>query len=158
MRPTDDEDVLICEEDVERTADLIAKGVADEQQKGMALRNIKTGMSVKLSIGLDNLLGQLTRQSALLSKAIEKHNEMLEQSIDADTCSIEDLRDFIDSMQSKQLKILDLYRTTIQGKDLFDNQALSDDEKMVLKLFKSFRSNEEKTKFLTLCKESGIFK
>lgn len=151
------EDFIVGEEDVQRTASLISQGVADEQSKGMAMRNIKNGMALKLSVGLDSMLRQLTAQGELLSRAIEKHNEMLMASIEADTCSIDDLREFIDSTQAKQVQILELYRRTIQGKDLFDSQSLSDDEKMVLKLFKSFRSKEEKEKFLTLCRESGIF-
>ena len=77
-------------------------------------------------------------------------------AIEADTVSIEELRDFIDSTQSKQVQILELYRRVLQGKDLFDSQTFSDDEKMVLKIFKSFKSKEDREKFVNIIRENYI--
>lgn len=137
-------------------AKMITDGDADIQERGSALRMMKTGMAVKLTAGLDSMLNQLTEQSKLLNTCIGKYNEMIMSAIEADTVSIEELRDFIDSTQSKQVQILELYRRVLQGKDLFDSQTFSDDEKMVLKIFKSFKSKEDREKFVNIIRENYI--
>ena len=58
---------------------------------------------------------------------------------------------FITSLQNKQLQILELYRKIVQGKEMFSTEILSDDERKVLKLLKSFKTPEEKEKFIKQC-------
>ena len=51
-------------------AKMITDGDADIQERGSALRMMKTGMAVKLTAGLDSMLNQLTEQSKLLNTCI----------------------------------------------------------------------------------------
>lgn len=138
--------------DNENLASIITDGIATEKEQGVALKAIRTAMSVSMAEGLKGIMAPSNRLAVLADSAID----LLEARWQAESSdmSVKSLMRFIESIQSKQIQILDLYRKTIQGHDIISGDTLSEDEKMVLKLFKSFKTNEEKAKFLNLCKEA----
>ena len=60
----------------------------------------------------------------------------------------------IKDIQGSQLRFADLYRKIVQSpKGIFPEDLISEEEKKVVKLFKSFKTPEEKQKFLQICQE-----
>lgn len=134
--------------DVEQLAQSIIDGTATEEQQGTAVKVMQTSMSANLLIGMKSLANNIARFNDLYERLFQRFSETLESQIDI--LPPETLYKYLSDLQSKQLLILDLYRKTVQGKDLFSSEILSDDEKKVIKLLKSFNTPEEKAKFLEL--------
>lgn len=134
--------------DVEQLAQSIIDGTATEEQQGTAVKVMQTSMSANLLIGMKSLANNIARFNDLYERLFQRFSETLESQIDI--LPPETLYKYLSDLQSKQLLILDLYRKTVQGKDLFSSEILSEDEKKVIKLLKSFNTPEEKTKFLEL--------
>lgn len=141
----------MSETDITKLAELVRQGIADEKEQGLALKAIKTAMSVSMAEGMKNIMIPMQRLTVLADSAIT----VLEDRwvAESSTMPVKNLMNFIDGIQSKQIQILDLYRKTIQGNELISGETLSEEEKIVVKLFKSFKSNKEKEKFLELCRK-----
>lgn len=134
-------------------AELISAGIATEEQQGVALKALKVGMAYTLTTGMGTILKDLNALSELSNRAINKINERLNLEIESDSISRKELMQFVDTIQQRQIQIMDLHRKIIQGKTLFEEDILSEEEKMVVRLFKSFKTSEEKRKFLELCEK-----
>ena len=129
----------------------VLEGTATEAERGMVLRNIQTGLAGNLVAGLSDAMATINSFNAHLDRCINQLTLRLES--DVQIMDATQLIDIITKIQTRQLATLDLYRKVVQGKDLFPVETLSDEEKKVLKLIKSFRSKEEKDKFFQICSE-----
>lgn len=133
--------------------DLIRNGVASEKDQGAALKAIQTSMTLTMSLGVKNVMNSMSRMSALLDKAIDRYNNKFGTLLDSDAASVDEMMDYINTVQTKQIQLMDLYRKIVQGRDMFAESGLSDNERMVLSLFKSFKTEEQKIKFINMCKD-----
>ena len=73
--------------------------------------------------------------------------------IDDQSMAPEKALEHLIEISDMQVKILELERKIIQGRDLMPSGLLSDDEKLVMKLLKSFSTKSEKQKFLALVQQ-----
>lgn len=135
------------------TAKLIQAGEARTEELGSALRSIQTSLATDLAGGMSSVLEAFRTQNDLYIKALNKYNESLDAALDLDAVPREELAAFIDKTQTKQIQLLDLYRKVVQGSPLFDTETISNDERLVLRLFRSFSCEAEKQEFLKICKE-----
>lgn len=131
----------------------VAEGTATDTEFSVALKAIQNAMSMTLVQRAGTLERSLARFDRLLDSAIEALTTKLSTQIEAETVDILSLTKFIESVQTKQIAIVDLYRKIVQGNPLFTTDTLSEEEKLVLKLMKSFTTQEQKQKFLQLCKQ-----
>lgn len=140
--------------DIELLARNVADGVATEEQRGMATRAVQNQLSISLLGLLQSSTQSVNRLNELSERAIGIYIEKVSANLDQDLYLEGDLLKIINSLQDRQIQIAELYRKIIQSpKGLFSEDFLSEEEKKVMKLFKSFRTVEERKKFLELCSQ-----
>lgn len=133
----------------------ISEGVATEEERGMALRSVQTNMAFSLITSMKSCETKLVILDNMLERLVNSFNDKLTVDVDAGSLSTETLFRYIQDIQAKQFQYLDLYRKIIQSpKGLFSEDVLSEEEKKVSQLFKSFKTQEERRKFLELCEKA----
>lgn len=138
--------------DIQILAQSVVDGVATEEQRGMATRAVQNQLSLSLLGILNDATVSANRLNDTCNKALTLYLEKVNAALDQDLVSEESLLKIIDTIQSKQIQIAELYRKIIQSpKGLFSEDCLSEEEKKVMRLFKSFKTVEERKKFLELC-------
>lgn len=129
----------------------IELGQASIEEKGVALKALQASMAVSLYGGLNRALESTMKSTACLDELVNKFKDKLEYEIEG--MSPKDILEMIDRVQSSQLRILDLQRKIVQGKELIPQPSLSEEESHVIKLMNSFTSVESKKKFLSVVKD-----
>lgn len=142
---------------LERTVQEVELGIASEQDSGLVMRSLKLAMAVRLSTGLSHVLQNIEKQSRVLNKAIDNYTADLNARIDDGSIEPEELLEYINSTQNKELQILELYRRVLQGNNMFEADSMSADEKLVHQMLRSFKTPEDKEKFFKMCRESHLF-
>lgn len=132
----------------------IMDGNATVEELGVAVKALQTKMSVALISGVDSVLKSLQESTKVLDSVVSKFNEKIKIDVETDLLETKDLLEIIERMQNQQLKVLDLQRKIVQGKELIPQPSLSDEEKQVITLLKSFSSQEDKVKFLNVVKDT----
>lgn len=136
-------------EDIEEVVQRVIDGTATEADKGLVLKTMKNSLSANLVSSLGDMYTGMQDLNNLVSDAVSLLKEQYEMN--RGLMDMKALMEFIDSVQTRQLKLMELNRKISQGSNnLFANDSLSDEEKQVLKLFKSFRTNDEKKRFMRL--------
>lgn len=141
----------VNEEELARVVDFVTDGVATEEQLGVVLKQMQISISTKL-------LAQLKQQEALMvnvSSMLQRLYDRLDMiiSTDLEMMNVETVMDLIEKLTRLSNNYLELQRRIVQGKELFSNDTLSDDEKRVIKLMNSFSSQDDKKKFMAVVKE-----
>lgn len=137
---------------IDKLIEALQQGYATEQDKGAALKNISTFMSMSMISSLSKVSTNFEKLSNVLDAYITRFTTDYSTNLQANNVTTDDLFEKINSIQTRQIQLLDLYRKIIQSpQPLFPENTISEDEKNVLKLFKSFKTPEQKLKFLELC-------
>lgn len=134
-------------EDADNLVALILSGQASEQEKGMLLRNIQVAMSA-------NLVGQLNQMHSIVAQAMELYKDLdsayltkVRELLESDALVKDEIRAERDSLEKRMMSVLNMERQIIQGKNLFPQDSLSEDEQKVLRLLASVKTPDEKQKF-----------
>lgn len=134
-------------EDADNLVALILSGQASEQEKGMLLRNIQVAMSA-------NLVGQLNQMHSVVAQAMELYKDLdsayltkVRELLESDALVKDEIRAERDSLEKRMMSVLNMERQIIQGKNLFPQDSLSEDEQKVLRLLASVKTPDEKQKF-----------
>lgn len=134
-------------EDADHLVALILSGQASEQEKGMLLRNIQVAMSA-------NLVGQLNQMHSVVAQAMELYKDLdsayltkVRELLESDALVKDEIRAERDSLEKRMMSVLNMERQIIQGKNLFPQDSLSEDEQKVLRLLASVKTPDEKQKF-----------
>lgn len=135
-------------QDVNALVEQVVEGTATESEVGVALKTLRNSMSVNLIKSLSQSYESISVFNEVLQDAIVKFSDHYNES--AEVLEMETLLKYIDVITSKQIALAELIRKTVQGRELFDSSTMSDDERKVLRLFKSFKSAEDKARFLHL--------
>lgn len=136
-------------EDIEEVVQRVIDGTATEADKGLVLKTMQNSLSANLVGSLNDVFASMQSLNALATDAVAKLSEYYE--VNKDLMDMKTLMSFIDNVQNRQIKLMELNRRISQGNNqLFAQDTLTDDEKKVLKLFKSFRTNDEKRRFMRL--------
>lgn len=132
----------------------IMDGNATVEELGVAVKALQTKMSVALISGVDSVLKSLQDSTQVLDFVVSKFNEKIKVDVETDLLETKELLEIIERVQNQQLKVLDLQRKIVQGKELIPQPSLSDEEKQVITLLNSFSSQEDKIKFLNVVKDT----
>lgn len=135
--------------DVSKIVQSVVDGIATEREQGLALRALQTSLAFHLVKDLDKLSKNVTALNDVLQSALEKFTCQFEA--ESGTMSSKDLLEIVEKIQNKQLQVMDLYRKVVQGRELFPDETMSDEEKTLKKLLASFKSVDEKQEFLRIC-------
>jgi len=136
-------------EDISEVVQRVIDGTATESEKGLVLKTMQNSLSANLVGGLNDVFASMQSLNAMAVDAIAKLEEYYE--LNKDLLDQKALMDFIGEVQNRQLRLLELNRKISQGNNpLFAQDTLSEEERKVVKLFKSFRTNAEKAAFMRL--------
>lgn len=138
------------EEEAGELAKLLLDGTATEEQIGVACKNLQLGIAVPLIVRTRKFIDNDFNRYVKIS---DKLFETLEQNLEAGLADMEspEILNFIQTISKNQVAMLDLQRKiALQVKDMMPGQVLSTEEKSLLQLLKSFKSQEEKEEFIAL--------
>lgn len=129
----------------------IQEGMATKEERGIALKNVNTQMAVELVSSLDTMKNQNAGLSKLRGLLADKLTQKGEQAIKDDSLDLNDLMTYVSTLTDMELKVADMYRKIIQGNRLlFDEDSMSEEQKVVVRLLNSFETFEQKRNFLNL--------
>lgn len=125
----------------------LESGIATSEQKGTAVKALQVKLATTLSNSTLVVLDKLQSITDLLDSVIA---QLRVRMVNLDTWDLKEVISVIDLIESKQLQALDLLRKITQGRPLFSDEILSEDEKKVVELFKSFETEDQKKEFLSI--------
>lgn len=129
----------------------IAEGTANREERGIALKTINTQLAIEMVTGLDDVKEYLGTMKKLRAKMSEKFIAKIEEQLECDELDPELMYQYMNSISTKELQLVEAYRKLIQGgRALFDEDTLSEEDRTVIRLLRSFSTNDEKSKFFNL--------
>lgn len=129
----------------------IQEGMATREERGIALKNVNTQMAVELVASLNTMKEQNVGLMELRGLLAKKLNKRGRQAIEDDSMDLEELMDMVSTLTDMELKVADMYRKVLQGNRLlFDEDSMSEEQKIVVRLLNSFETFEQKRNFLNL--------
>lgn len=129
----------------------IAEGTASREERGIALKTINTQLAIDMVTGLDDVKEYLGTMKKLRAKMSEKFIKKIEEQLECDELDPELMYQYMNSISTKELQLVEAYRKLIQGgRALFDEDTLSEEDRTVIRLLRSFSTNDEKSKFFNL--------
>lgn len=131
----------------ENLANLIMSGQASEKDKGLVLRTIQIGMASSMVAQLNSMHAVTAKAMSLYNRLDEEFMRQTEELLEAGTLTREELRLERNSIESRIMAILNLERQIVQGKNIFPEDSLSEEDRKVLRLMSSIKTPEEKAKF-----------
>lgn len=141
-------------QDVQNVVQAVLSGVSTTEENGVLLKALQTQMSAAVVNQLSSISAQMNSLSESLPRLIQRYNEKLNEDLETDVIGRAEIEAIIDRIQNKQFQLVETYRRVVQSPNmLFANSTVSEEEKMVMKLFQSFKSADEKKKFLELVKK-----
>ncbi len=132
----------------------IAEGTANREERGLSLKMINTQLAIEYVTGLDDVKSFVERLKDLRGKMSEKFVEKVERQLDADEIEPELLFQYISSISNKELQLVAEYRKLLQGnRQLFDEDTLSEEDRVIMRLLRSFSSTDQKRDFFNIVNE-----
>lgn len=129
----------------------IQEGMATREERGIALKNVNTQMAVELVASLNTMKEQNVGLMELRGLLAKKLNKRGRQAIEDDSMELDELMDMVSTLTDMELKVADMYRKVLQGNRLlFDEDSMSEEQKIVVRLLNSFETFEQKRNFLNL--------
>lgn len=132
---------------VEALARLIMSGRASEQEKGLVLRTIQVGMATNMVAGLNELHSNVAQAMGLYQALDAEYMRRLQEQLESQSLTKEEIRIERDALEKRMHAILNLERQIVQGKNIFPEDSLSEDDRKILRLMASVKSPEERKKF-----------
>lgn len=130
-------------------ANAMAEGLATETDLGLALRTLQSALGAQLVASVQATTDKQNKLNVLLDRCIDKFTTQVNDLLDADTIDHESLFELITTLQKNQVAVAELQRKVVQSPTkIFSDDLLSADEQKLLRLLKSFKTNEDKQKFL----------
>lgn len=135
------------EKSVEELSALVLSGQSLEQERGMFLRAVQVGMSSNLVSQLNTLHSVMAKAIEIYSTLDEQYLNILQEEIKENVLTKEEIRIERNALENRIMAILTLERQVLQGKSLFPEDTLSEDDKKVLRILGTIKTKEEREKF-----------
>ena len=129
----------------------IAEGTANREERGLSLKMINTQLAIEYVTGLDDVKAFVERLKELRKKMSDKFIEKVEKQMDAEEIAPEVMFQYITSISNKELQLVSEYRKLLQGnRQLFDEDTMSEEDRVILRLLRSFSSTDQKRDFFNI--------
>lgn len=129
----------------------IAEGTANREERGLSLKMINTQLAIEYVTGLDDVKAFVERLKELRLKMQDKFIEKIERQMDAEEIEPEIMFQYLTSISNKEMQLVSEYRKLLQGnRQLFDEDTMSEQDRIVLRLLRSFGSPDQKKDFLKI--------
>lgn len=142
----------------EKESNILAKkieeGTASREERGIALKTINTQLAIEMVTGLEDVKEYVDSMKALRGKLSKKFLKKVEEQIECDEIDPELMYQYMNSISNKELQLVEAYRKLIQGgRSLFDEDALSEDDRTVIRVMRSLGTPDEKSKFVSAMRD-----
>lgn len=129
----------------------IAEGTANREERGISLKMINTQLAIEYVTGLDDIKAFIERLKELRKKMSDKFVKKIEEQIELDAIEPETMFQYLMSINNRELQLVSEYRKLLQGnRQLFDEDTMSEDDKVIMRLLRSFGSIDQKRDFLRI--------
>jgi len=141
--------------DADTLSQKLRKGWATKEERGIALKTINMQLAMELINSLDNVREYTEHLKKAKKKVADKFYRKLDEALECDTLDVQDLFDMMTSMNDSELKLVELYRKILQGGNrmLFDDDCMSENDKVIQRLIQSLGTEEKKQEFLEVIKK-----
>lgn len=129
-------------------AEVILSGQASEEERGLALRNLQTGISASMVAGMNVLHKSVQKAFDLYLELDDAYMQKLREELDSNILTKDEIRIERNALESRIYKIVNLERQVTQGKSLFPEDSLSESDRKVLRLLSSIKTEEERDAFM----------
>ena len=132
----------------------IAEGTANREERGLSLKMIDTQLAIEYVTGLDDVKAFVERLKELRGKMQDKFIEKVEEQMDAEEIEPEVMFQYLNAISNKEMQLVSEYRKLLQGnRQLFDEDTMSEEDRVILRLLRSFSSTDQKRDFFKLVAE-----
>lgn len=138
-------------EEIQNLVDVVTDGVATQEELGLMMKKLQISISTKIISEMQRQAPFIDGAYSLLTRLYDRLETIV--TTDLEIMDINTVLDCIDKITKVVNNYIELQRRIVQGKDLFSQDLFSDKEKSMMKLLNSFKSQEEKRKFLELVEE-----
>ena len=129
----------------------IAEGTANREERGLSLKMINTQLAIEYVTGLDDVKAFVERLKELRGKMQDKFVEKVEKQMESDEIEPEIMFQYLTSISNKELQLVAEYRKLLQGnRQLFDEDTMSEEDRVILRLLRSFSSTDQKRDFFKI--------
>lgn len=151
------EEITVKQQDALDTADQLAlmliSGDISEREKGLALRKLQIGLGSQTVAKLSYLCAQNKPIEKLAAKATAMYAEKLEAELDADIFTTSQLGEISAMLNSQVAGVAGILSKVAQGKSLFPEDTLSEDDRKVIRIMGAIQTQEDKERFMKLVDE-----
>lgn len=132
-------------------ADLVRLGSDSEAKLGMQLRTIKLGLAASACSIVQRLHQDSEATSALMAQLDSQYREQL--AIELPTMNREACAEEYERLMDRQMKVAALEVKMAQGRDMFPEDALSDNDKRLLHLIHAVEASGRMEELLSVVEE-----
>lgn len=142
-------------QEIQQVSEQLLKGIATQEQIGLASNLVLTNLTFSLLKDIDASSSSLKKLNSLLERCVDAYTTKLEMMLEADTITLDDLHKVVEGLQKQQLSALELKRKIVQSpQKLFPESSLTEEERRLLDLSKSFVTQEDKKKFMAAVEQA----
>lgn len=128
--------------------DLVALGQKSENEMGLVLRSVQIGLATSFCSTLSAQHAQMQESLGVLAKMNEKINADLAETLPS--MDVTDVLELRETMEKSIYRQMEMERKIIQGRGLFPDDSLSDEDRKVLRLMATLQSPEDKARFMRM--------
>ena len=137
--------------DAQALTKVVELGIQSQEQAIALNRLVQTVLAVDLVKGSRSLISSIDPLMEMYQKVFSKFQENLYEEVES--MGPEDCLKYLDALHSAALRIVDLQRKIVQGKELFSTaDLLTEEEKSMVRLVQSLETKEDKEMFITTLK------
>ncbi len=125
----------------------IAEGTANREERGITLKTISTQLAIEMVTGLEDVRDYVDGLKDLRSKFTQKFVEKANEALELDELDLDDIFKYMTSISDNEVKVVEAYRKLLQGGQLFNEDSMSEQDRIIVRLLQSFKDNTQKKEF-----------
>lgn len=125
----------------------IAEGTANREERGITLKTINTQLAIEMVTGLEDVRDYVDGLKDLRSKFTQKFVEKANEALELDELDLDDVFKYMNSIADNEVKVVEAYRKLLQGGQLFSEDSMSEQDRIIVRLLQSFKDNNQKKEF-----------
>ena len=128
----------------------IAEGTASREERGITLKTLNTQLAIDLVGGLEDVKVYVESLKELKSKMREKFIKRVEEALELDEMDTDTMFKYMNGLFNNEIALTESYRKLLQGGQLFSEDSLSEEDRIILRILRSFSTTDEKKDFFQL--------
>lgn len=143
-------DGAVSAESARTLAEMILNGSASEEERGVFLRTVQTAMGAGLMAQVQRLHSIMTCGMDVYQMLDSRYLEKLQEDLDQDVLTAEDIAHERNGIERRLFNLMHLERQIMQGKSLFPEDTLSNDDRKVLRVLSTIKTEEDRSRFFDM--------